>query len=225
MSYMLKYCSIRNQDHINSLLSLVGELRPVNKRPDIQQKDNTHSKMDLNLGILKTISEICPGLVEKAISLIDYGKINVYIERRSHRRFYIMEATTKGQDINYLVMKHFCTCHSYIDKVVLQKKEITCKHELAYYLIDSMYIPEVIDSLGLGNDFYTKSGAEKNSDKKEDEEVNGRNDEETIHFVGIANPLIKAHLVSETKFSEIYIEYTSNFFIDNGLFKKIGRQI
>ncbi|XP_667164.1 hypothetical protein [Cryptosporidium hominis TU502] len=223
MSCMLKYCTIKNQDHINSLLCLVSELKPVNARLDFQLEDHENSIMDFNLKILQTISEIYPGLVEKAISLIDHGKIDVYIERKSCRRFYIMEATTKGQDMSYLVMRHFCTCHSYIDKVVLQKKEITCKHELAYYLLDSMYISDIIiNSLDTDSKLYPESGSERGSVKKEYEQVNKINQEKEVNLMGSSNPLIKVHLVSETMFSEVYLEYTSRFFIDSGLFKKIG---
>ncbi|KAH8583094.1 uncharacterized protein ELE39_000037 [Cryptosporidium sp. chipmunk genotype I] len=224
MSYMLKYCTIRNQDHINSFLCLVSELKPVNKKLDFQLDDHKNSSMDFNLRILQTISEICPGLVEKAISLVDHGKINVYIERKSHRRFYIMEATTKGQDMSYLVMRHFCTCHSYIEKVVLQKKEITCKHELAYYLLDSMYISDfIINSLHSDHKLYLESGSECYSFEKEYEQGSKINQEETvIHLMGSSNPLIKIHFVSETGFSKAYLEYTSRFFIDSGLFKKVG---
>lgn len=229
MSHMLRYCSIRSQDHMSSLLSLVRELRPFGGGwTCLEQKDGSpRSGVDANLGILLAISEMCPGLVDKAISLIDHGKIRVYIERTSHRRLYLMETTTKGQDTSYLVMRHFCTCRSYIDKVVLQKKEITCKHELAYYLLDSMYIPEVIDGrLPSLNDHVLREpgtvGSRCDEEQQGEQGVKRGNSRETVlPLVGSTNPLIKVHMVDEARFSEIYLEHTSRFFVENGFFKRV----
>ncbi|KAJ1608642.1 hypothetical protein OJ253_1872 [Cryptosporidium canis] len=223
MSYILKYCSIRSQDHINSLMCLVRELKPVDSELKLKPKDGLQLNMDFNLRILHTISEICPGLVEKAISLIDYGKVSVYIERKSCRRLYLMDTASKGQDMSYLVMRHFCTCRSYIDKVVLQKKEITCKHELAYYLLDSMYVPEVIDSLS-SNKTSSQEESKTESCNSSGEGKRGCQEEVIIQFMASVNPQIKAHIVDERRFSEVYLEHTSMFFVENGLFKKAIRQ-
>lgn len=226
MSQMLKYCSIGSQDHMSSLLSLVRELRPLGgvggACVEHGEDGSSRSSVDANLGILQAISEMCPGLVDKAISLIDRGRICVYIERASRRRLCLMETTTKGQDASYLVMRHFCTCRSYIDKVVLQKKEITCKHELAYYLLDSMYVSGVVGSLSLDEHAFREPGAaaERSSHDKEERE-SGEREETEQHLVGSVNPLIKAYVVDETRFSEIYLEHTSRFFVENGFFKRV----
>ncbi|KAF7456790.1 Zinc finger SWIM-type domain-containing protein [Cryptosporidium felis] len=209
MSSMLKYSFVKNHDHLNSLLGLIKEFKPIGDLSS-QTLEDISSDLNHNLGITKIISEICPTLLEKAISLIDNTKINVYIEVNSRRRFYIMGAT-KEDDLNYLVMRHFCTCRSFIDKVVLQKKEITCKHELAYYIIDSIYVSDICSKLTLE---YKSDG------------IRGKGDcEERVFSISTINPLIKIYLISEREFSETYLDYSSRFLVENNLLNGVQRRM
>ncbi|KAH7650123.1 hypothetical protein FG379_003203 [Cryptosporidium bovis] len=240
MTSIFKYSLNRNLDHLNALANLINNLKPLTlsncdssvniyvedgyldnlcegdivneeeiggkfksekmKYNDINDvglmKKNIVNKnkivLDWNMKILKTISELCPSIFSKAISLLDNGMINIFVEINTNRRFYIVENKNKNKtrEISYIVMRHFCSCRSYIDKVVIQKSDFTCKHELACSIIDAIYIPNINNK---------KSNAS--------------------NFSILNNKLIKVIILNEYDYSEKYLNYISDFFIDNGTFK------
>ncbi|KAK6588551.1 hypothetical protein RS030_4527 [Cryptosporidium xiaoi] len=236
MPYIFKYSLNKNLDHLNALVNLINNLKPLSncdssdntyfedgyldnsckgdivneeeiggkfksekmKYNDINDVDlmkkNTVNKnnivLDWNMKILKTISELCPSIFSKAISLLDNGVINIFIEINTNRRFYIVENKNKTRELSYIVMRHFCSCRSYINKVVIRKSDFTCKHELACSIIDAIYI--------------------SNINNKESNVSN---------FSILNNKLIKVIILNEYDYSEKYLNYISDFFIDNGTFK------
>ncbi|EEA05418.1 uncharacterized protein CMU_024230 [Cryptosporidium muris RN66] len=138
MCLLLEYPATFFNEHIQLINELLKQMSPI--RSD-------HKEMDIlqplvhkdNVDIFNILAELCPGLLQRAISLIDTNKINIYISKNSKRRFYTVDAS-QDRRTTYLVMKNFCSCHSYIENVINYKREFTCKHELACLLFSSLYI-------------------------------------------------------------------------------------
>ncbi|KAH8738517.1 hypothetical protein FG386_001899 [Cryptosporidium ryanae] len=228
MTSIFKYSLNKNLDHVNTLVNLINNLRPFcgNKFDEGVDAKNDYLSVfcdnlsidpeksmdkginnvnltdkntieknkldsDWNMKVLNMISELCPGVFSKAMSLIDNGTIYVFIEINTNRRFYIVENMNKTGELSYLVMRHFCTCSSYINKVVIQKSDFTCKHELACSIIDAIYISN----------------------------INNNRENDNKNFLILKNKSIRVVILNEYEYSEKYLDYISNFLIDNGTFR------
>ncbi|KAL7066652.1 hypothetical protein ACR3K2_29230 [Cryptosporidium serpentis] len=138
MCLLLEYPATFFNEHIQLINELLRQISPI--RSDYKEVDVLQLLVYKdNIDIFNILAELCPGLLQRAISLIDTNKINVYISKNSRRRFYTVDAS-QDRRTTYLVMKHFCSCHSYIENVINYKREFTCKHELACLLFSSLYI-------------------------------------------------------------------------------------